>query len=126
MRRHGRLLWAVLVIVSVGAPALVAAGPDISGAWALAVDGAQGTPTFVFKQEGEKLIGTVTNARGQQKLTGTIKGDKVAFGFQGPGGERGSFTATYSGKVESPTRMTGTAEFTGSISGTTTWIATRK
>ncbi|HEY7187965.1 MAG TPA: hypothetical protein VH436_15530 [Vicinamibacterales bacterium] len=126
MRRHRRLLWAALVIVAVGAATLAAAGPDISGTWAASVDGGRGTPTFVFKQDGEKLTGTITNPRGQQKLTGTIKGDKVVFGFEGPGAERGPFKAMYSGKVESPTRMSGTAEFTGSISGTTTWVATRK
>lgn len=70
--------------------------------------------------------GTITNTRGQQKLTGTIKGDKVIFGFEGHDAERGAFKAMYSGKVESSTRMSGTAEFTGSISGATTWIATRK
>jgi hypothetical protein len=100
---------------------------DISGTWIFAVDveGTQGSPTFVFKQEGEKLEGTVTNPRGTQNVTGTIRGNKAMFGFQGTGDGQ-AFKATYDGTLESAMKMTGRVEFIGSVNGNGTGVATRK
>jgi hypothetical protein len=127
MRTH-RLTAVVALIVSLWGPiGLAGRAADLSGTWSFSVDvgGTHGDPTFVFKQRGETLTGTVTNARGEQPITGTVKGDKAVFGF---GGTRDgqTFKATYSGTVESPTRMKGTVEFVGALSGTGTWVATRK
>jgi hypothetical protein len=100
---------------------------DISGTWSFAVDvdGTQGSPTFVFKQQGEQLEGTVTNPRGTQNVTGTIKGNKAIFGFQGTRDGQ-AFKATYDGTLESASKMTGRVEFIGSVNGNGTWVATRK
>ena len=48
--------------------------------------------TFVFKQEGEKLSGTYSvHFAGEHQVTGTVKGDKVVFGFEVTGiGGKGS------------------------------------
>src|SRR5215471_1194266 len=99
---------------------------DISGTWIFSVDldgGGHGDPTFVFKQEGEKLTGTYNGPLGEYKVTGTVTGAKAVFGFD--------FTrdgvdakATYTGSIDGPTKMTGTVEFTGGVHGK--WTATKK
>ena len=87
--------------------------------------GTQGTPTFVFKQQGQALTGIVTNPRGQQKVTGSVKGNQAVFGFETTR-EGQSFKGSYRGTIESPRRMTGDVEFKGVLSGTGTWVATKK
>ena len=99
---------------------------DISGTWKFSVDledGSHGDPTFVFKQEGDKLTGTYSGPLGEYKVTGAVTGAKAVFGFD--------FTyddakekITYTGNIESPTKMTGTVEFTGGERGK--WTATKK
>lgn len=124
--RHATVLLILVgALTGLGVRANQAA--DISGTWSFAVDvdGTQGSPTFVFKQQGEKLEGAVTNPRGTQSITGTIKGDRALFGFQGTR-EGEAFKATYDGTLESATRMTGRVEFTGAVNGNGTWVATRK
>ena len=115
MKNH--LIVSVLIglIASFGAASPRAAAVDISGTWAFSVDlqdGGHGDPTFVFKQEGEKVTGTYSGPLGEQKVTGTVKGDKAVFGFEASrDGE--TIKATYTGTLESPTKMTGTVEFNG-------------
>src|SRR5262245_41002706 len=99
---------------------------DISGTWNFSVDleeGGHGDPVFVFKQEGEKLTGTYSGPVGEHNVTGTVKGDKAVFGFEFTR-EGETFKATYTGTIESPTKMTGTVEFSGGPKGK--WTATKK
>ena len=104
----------------------MAGASDISGTWSLSVeleDGSRGEPTFVLKQEGDKLTGTYTGPLGEQKVTGTLDGDKAVFGFEFVrDGE--ILKATYTGTVESPTKMTGTLEFSRGRRGK--WTAIKK
>jgi hypothetical protein len=81
---------------------------DISGKWTFNVvlDAGSGSPTFDFKQTGEKLTGTYHGQFGEAPLTGTVKGDKVEFTFAGAAGE-----AKYSGTVEGGTKMKGTCDY---------------
>ena len=79
--------------------AALAAGVD--GKWKGQVEGPQGPMdiTFVFKSEGEKLTGTLTNQFGDVAIDGgTIKGDALAFKvtreFNG-----NKFTLKYTGKL---------------------------
>lgn len=105
---------------------LTAGAVDISGTWNFSVDlddGGHGDPTFVFKQEGEKLTGTYNGPLGEQKVTGTLNGDKAVFGFEFTRDGQ-TVKATYTGKVESPTKMTGTVEFSGDGQGK--WTAIKK
>jgi hypothetical protein len=94
---------------------LTSGAEDISGAWNFSVDldgGGHGEPTFVFKQEADKLTGTYNGPLGEYKVTGTVTGVKAVFGFEfSQEGDTGK--ATYTGTIESPTKMTGTVEFTG-------------
>src|SRR5262250_1419307 len=60
--------------------AAVAFAADVTGTWNATVDlggGQGGTPTFVLKQDGEKLTGTYSGALGESPVTGTIKGSDI-------------------------------------------------
>jgi hypothetical protein len=126
---NNRLLIILLIglMGSLGGVAgLTAGAADISGTWAFSVDlddGGHGDPTFVFKQEGEKLTGTYSGPLGEHKVTGTVKGDKAVFGFEFSR-EGENVKATYTGTIESPTKMTGTVDFSGLARGK--WTATKK
>ena len=67
------LLLSALPVVASQAPAPKL--PDVAGKWNVAMELSIGTstPTFVFKQDGDKITGTYTSSRyGDAKLTGTI------------------------------------------------------
>jgi hypothetical protein len=129
MRKY---LLIALFIGLIAAPltsiGLTSGAADISGTWNFTVDldsGGHGEPIFVFKQEAEKLTGTYNGPLGEYKVTGTVTGAKAVFGFEFPQeGETGK--ATYTGTIESPTKMTGTVEFSGDKgSGRGKWVANR-
>ena len=99
---------------------LVAWAADISGKWEFTVDlgGQGGTPTFTFKQSGEKLTGHYQGALGEADLAGTVKGDKMEFQFTVKG-DLGELTAKYSGTISGDT-IKGTTEYGQLGSGTFT------
>ena len=99
---------------------------DISGTWLFSVDldnGGHGDPTFVFKQEGEKLTGTYNGPLGEYKVAGTVTGSTAVFGFDFKDDGQ-TVKATYTGTIEGPTKMTGTVEF--SVGERGKWTATKK
>jgi len=104
-----------------------ASATNISGTWAFSISldgGPQDFPmTFVFKQEGEKLTGTQPGASGEPKVTGTVKGNKVAFNVEGKNKSGDAYKNAYTGTIESPTKMTGAVEF---AKGPGKWTATKK
>lgn len=109
--------------------ALLAAGclsaVDISGSWVFEVvlDVGTGSPSFVFKQEGEKLTGTYSGQLGQANLNGTVKGNAIEFEFKvSPTGE--STTVKYKGQIESATSMKGTVDIPGLGQGS--WKGSKK
>ena len=72
---------------------------DVAGKWALTVEtaGGTGTPTIELTQDGETLAGTYSSqVFGEQKLTGTIKGNAISFGFTGSV-QGTTVTVTYTG-----------------------------
>ena len=110
------------------APANTAAASDktdISGAWAFQVESSAGagSPTFTFKQDGEKLTGQYKGAFGEAPLTGTVKGNKVDFVIKVEA-QGQQMSITYAGTVEKDGSMKGTAEL-GEV-GSATWTAKRK
>jgi hypothetical protein len=127
MRIHGSSVVVALIVVLSGSIGLADQKADISGTWNLAQDmgSRQGMQTFVFKQQGERLTGTANNGNGDQKVTGTVKGDKAVFSFEATREGR-TLKGTYHGTIESATKMTGTVDFTGSITGSGTWTANKK
>ena len=54
--------------------------------------------TMVFKVDGEKLTGTVTNMYGEEQISdGVVKGDEISFVILAGGGQ---FKLVYKGKVD--------------------------
>jgi hypothetical protein len=98
---------------------------DISGNWEFTVqlDAGSGSPTFVFKQSGEKLTGTYNGLLGDAALTGTVKGDAIEFSFEvSVQDQKGK--VTYKGTIASATQMKGEVNYAGLGKGT--WTAVKK
>ena len=97
--------------------AVAAFGADISGKWTFEVvtDQGSGSPTFEFKQDGEKLSGTYKGQFGESKLEGTVKGNQVDFTITSENGK-----ISYTGTVESTTKMKGKVDLAGMATGTFT------
>lgn len=75
-----RILFAAAALYVILAGAALAA--DVSGSWSGTMQmGDDPVPlTFVFKQDGEKLTGTVTSPQGPLPLSdGKVTGDKLSF-----------------------------------------------
>jgi hypothetical protein len=109
---------ALLALCLIALPALSA---DITGKWQFDVqtDAGGGSPTFVFKQDGEKLTGTYSGAFGQANIAGTVKGDAIEFSFEAEVMDQKG-KVIYRGKIEAPDTMKGEVEFTGLGKGTWT------
>ena len=105
-------------------PPPAAKGTDVTGTWELMVESPMGTrpSDAVFTQSGETLGGKMVSPRGETPLTGTLKGDAIAFGInvnvQGQ-----SLQIDYTGTVTGDT-MSGTVVF-GSF-GDGKWTGKRK
>jgi hypothetical protein len=118
------MLKLVCTLVLCGAFAFAA---DVSGTWQLTVETNQGTgsPTVDFQQQGEKLTGTFhSQIFGEAKITGSVKGNAIEFGFEGEAGGQ-KIKVGYKGTIESPTAMKGTAVYEG-FDEKATWSATKK
>lgn len=97
---------------------------DVSGSWEAQVEttAGSGSPSFVFKQEGEKLTGSYSGALGQAQLTGTVKGDSIEFTFEvSPQGDK--VKVIYKGTLKNATSMGGTMAVESLGEGT--WTATK-
>jgi hypothetical protein len=107
--KHLASLLALTVALFVASPLPLSADAarqdkpaDVAGKWALTVEtaGGTGTPSVELKQDGETLTGTYSSqVFGEQKVTGTIKGNAISFGFTGSFGGN-SVAVTYSGTVD--------------------------
>src|SRR5215813_2870458 len=92
----GILLLSVLSVRGVQAQDKV----NVSGDWTFDVQTEQGSgsPSFTFKQDGEKLTGTYKGTFGEAKLEGTVKGSNIEFSFKiSAQGMEG--TITYNGTI---------------------------
>lgn len=112
---------AVLYAGPVAFAAQNASKVDVTGKWVLTVETSQGsgTPTFTFKQDGEKLTGRYSGQFGEADLTGTVKGQAISYTFsieaQGM-----SLEVSYTGEIESKDSMSGTVNYGGAAMGTFT------
>jgi hypothetical protein len=97
------------------------AKPDVTGKWLFNVETAagSGTPTITLKQDGEKLTGHYSGQLGEADLTGTVKGQDVAFKFtvdlQG-----NNIECVYTGTAEGKDAMKGKVSLVGLGDGTFT------
>lgn len=94
---------------------------DVTGTWVFQVEtsGGAGSPTFTFKQEGEKLTGKYSGQFGEADIKGTMKGNQIDFSFNA----EGLGVITYSGTFENGA-MKGKVNLGDQASGT--WTAKRK
>lgn len=87
---------------------------NLTGTWVVDVqtDMGSGNPTFVLKQEGEKISGTYTGSLGESSVTGTLKGNVLHLEFSIQGNlikYDGTATATsINGKVNLAEMASGT------------------
>ena len=78
---------------------------DVAGTWNIMLDigGNTATPSVTLKQDGETLTGTYNSQLlGEQKVTGTIKGNAITFGFTASF-DGNAVKVTYSGTVDKAT-----------------------
>ena len=120
MSTIGRLSVSVAFVCLLALGASTEAA-DISGTWEFEVDIAdqQGTPSFTFEQDGEKLTGTYNGQFGEAELKGTIKGKKLEWSFELQPGAK----AVYKGELDGE-KMKGTCDYAGQADGT--WTAEKK
>jgi len=117
------LLFGCVAAVTAMTPAPAA---DITGTWVFSVDldnGGHGDPTFVFKQDKETITGTYDGPLGKYDVTGSVKDTKATFGFEFED-DGVKHKASYTGTLESATKMNGTMEITDGPKGK--WTATKK
>ena len=92
--------WLLILIASF---ALTASAADVSGTWKASTETPNGSfeTTFVFKADGEKVSGTISNQfTGETQISdGRIEGDNLSFtvaaNFNG-----NEFKLNYKGKVD--------------------------
>jgi hypothetical protein len=109
-----------LLAASLAAGAGRQAPADVAGTWTLQVETSQGggTPTFVFKQEGEKIEGNYKGLFGEAPVTGTVKGQAITFSIT-VSVEGMQTTITYEGTVDKDS-MKGTVQLGELAEGTFT------
>lgn len=114
------LLFVFIAVSSCTAP-LAAQAVDVSGEWVFEVSTSQGSgsPTFVFRQDGEKLTGTYKGLFGEAELAGTVKGKALKYSFTAKA-QGTEFAVTYEGEIESSDSVKGTVDLGGMASGTFT------
>ena len=93
---------------------------DVSGTWdvVIEINGAQGTPVFTLKQEGDKLTGKYKGQFGEADVAGKVKGKDVEFSFEAQGAK-----VVYTGTVDKDS-MKGKADYAGQATGE--WTAKKK
>jgi hypothetical protein len=102
-----------------------AAKTDLTGAWSLSLmlETITATPSLTLKQEGEKLTGEyVSQNYGKFPVTGTVKGNDVAFSVP-MNIEGNAITAAYTGTIQPDGSLKGSVDL-GQMGGTFT--ASRK
>ena len=84
---------------------------DVTGTWMFQVEttAGGGTPTFTFKQDGEKLTSHYSGQLGEADFTGSVKGQDITVSFAVEAqGLR--IDVTYTGTIESRDAMKGTVK----------------
>src|SRR6266567_5354779 len=98
MRKHFAVIALLLAVLAVAA-----LGADITGNWtgSMSMGDNQFTLSYTFKQDGEKLTGTVTGPGGNALPLndGKVQGDKLSFTVQAEG-PNGSFKISSEGTVK--------------------------
>jgi copper(I)-binding protein len=94
---------------------------DVTGKWMFNVETAagSGTPTITLKQDGDKLTGHYSGQLGEADLTGTVKGQEIAFKFT-VDAQGNNLDCTYTGTIEGKDALKGKVNIAGLADGTFT------
>ena len=94
---------------------------DVTGKWLFNVETAagSGTPTITLKQDGDKLTGHYSGQLGEADLTGTVKGQEIAFKFS-VDAQGNNLDCTYTGTIEGKDALKGKVNIAGVADGTFT------
>jgi hypothetical protein len=85
---------------------VMALAADVTGTWKGEANpnGKGGPPTFMLKQSGSALTGTMSGRGGETEISnGKVEGDHVYFEVTRDMGDKGKFTSKYSGTVSGGT-----------------------
>jgi hypothetical protein len=124
MKRQSFTLFATAlaaILIASAAFAGQAAKVDVTGKWMFNVDTAagSGTPTITLKQDGDKLTGHYSGQLGEADLTGTVKGQEIAFKFA-VDAQGNNLECTYTGTIEGKDALKGKVNIAGLADGTFT------
>ena len=116
-----RKLFLAVAALALAVSSVAAQKFDLTGEWAFEVqtDAGGGSPTFVFKQEGEKLTGKYKGLLGEADVTGTVSVKTLKFTFSGDA-QGTAVTITYEGEIESNSAVKGKMDLGGMAAGTFT------
>jgi hypothetical protein len=118
-----KTLIIAAALLATGAPSF-AQDADISGKWDLTVTTTQGpmpTSAMVLKNDGGKIVGTISSQQGDINVQAEVKEKAVSLWASVPT-QQGSLEITFSGTVDGNT-MKGTVDFGGRGGGD--WSAAR-
>jgi hypothetical protein len=122
MKQTHRMAAIVLVACSVSIVASAQAEKvNVTGKWLFNVEtgAGSGTPTMTFTQDGEKLTGKYMGQFGEADLTGTVKGQDIAFSFN-VDAQGTMVNFKYTGTIENKDALKGKVEIVGLGEGTFT------
>jgi hypothetical protein len=122
-RRSRNVCGTALAAIVLAAATLAgqAAKVDVTGKWMFNVETAagSGTPTITLKQDGDKLTGHYSGQLGEADLTGTVKGQEIAFKFS-VDAQGNNLDCTYTGTIEGKDSLKGKVNIAGLADGTFT------
>ena len=115
------LVLVLTVVVAMPAAYAQAAKVSVTGKWLFNVETAagSGTPTITFTQDGEKLTGKYSGQLGEADVTGTVKGQDIAFSFN-VDAQGTALNFKYSRTIENKDALKGKVEIVGLGEGTFT------
>jgi hypothetical protein len=104
--RHAAIV--IIACMAIAAAARAQDTVDLTGTWVMQVEtgAGSGSPTFSFKQTGDKLEGTYEGTFGKADVKGEVKGNKATWSFTADA-QGTQLNIQYSGTVEKDT-MKGT------------------
>ena len=94
---------------------------NLTGEWVFDVqtDQGGGSPSFVFKQTGDKLAGKYKGTFGEADLMGTVTGNAFKFAFKA-NAQGQEINISYEGEIESNASVKGKLDIAGFGTGTFT------
>jgi hypothetical protein len=115
------IVAAIAVMITMPSASAQAAKVNVTGKWLFNVEtgAGSGTPTMTFTQDGEKLTGKYNGQFGEADLTGTVKGQDIAFSFN-VDAQGTAVSFKYTGTIENKDALKGKVEIAGLGEGTFT------